>query len=362
MDNLIVTQTAVESNSNSLSEQVGLTQSQVHLVMERVAVAERAMESATTSPQFTLVTYDETFARWLENKDHSERTIRLYKTGLVDFRTWFERVRGKDLEPALITPLDVRAYRRYLQEERQVKPRTTNSYLAAVRAFCRWAMDAGLAAGDPSSGIKGIEIVEESPKWLTRLEQYKVLNAAQERVQLAELKFNDKASPGVLRARRDQAIVVLMLNTGLRLSEVAWLKIRDLVIRPRSGSVAVTAGKGNKARVVRLNIDVRMALSAWIEVRGGEESDPLFTSQKGGEALTARAIARRVEYIGTCANVNIHPHMLRHSFAKNMVDEGVALTIVGKELGHKSLDTTRHYTMPSDEDEQAAVERVAWRD
>lgn len=345
MDTYIVAETAVESKS--------LT----------VAVAERTRESAATSPQFTLVTYDETFGRWLENLDRSERTVRLYRTGLADFRTWFERVRGKDLEPALITPLDVRAYRRYLQDERQVKPATVNSYLAAVRAFCRWSTDAGLAAGDPSSGIKGIKIVEQSPKWLTRQEQYRVLNAAQERVQLAALKCGDDASaPGVLRARRDRALVVLMLNTGLRLSEVVALKIKDVTIHPRSGSVAVTAGKGNKARVVPLNKDAREALAAWLEVRGGESNDSLFTSQKGGTVLTARAVARRVEYIGMCANVNIHPHMLRHSLAKNLVDEGVPLDRVGGLLGHSSLDTTRRYTMPSQADLQAAVERVAWRD
>jgi len=331
--------------------------------VDTLIVTETAVESKSlTQPQFTLVTYDETFGRWLENQDRSERTIRLYRTGLADFRAWFERVRGKDLEPALITPLDVRAYRRYLQDERQAKPSTINSYLAAVRAFCRWATDAGLAAGDPSSGIKGIKIVEQSPRWLTRQEQYKVLNAAQERVQLAALKFSDDANaPGILRARRDRAIVVLMLNTGLRLSEVTGLKVKDITIRPRSGSVAVTAGKGNKARTVPLNKDAREALEAWIEVRGGEESEPLFTSQKGGQ-LTARAVARRVEYIGMCANVNITPHMLRHSLAKNLVDEGVPLDRVGGLLGHSSLDTTRRYTMPSAADLQAAVERVAWRD
>lgn len=333
--------------------------------MGNLIVTETIVESKPQqSSNLVLATYEDIFAGWLENQDRSERTIRLYRTGLTDFRAWFERVRGKDLDPALITPLDVRAYRRYLQDDRQVKPATTNSYLAAVRAFCRWATDTGLAAGDPSSGIKGIKIVEQSPRWLTHQEQYKVLNAAQERVQLAGLKFaNDATAPGIVRARRDQAIVVLMLNTGLRLSEVANLRVRDILIRPRSGTVTVTSGKGNKSRVVPLNLDAREVLSSWLEVRGEcDESDPLFTSQKGGEGLTARAIARRVEYIGTCANVNITPHMLRHSLAKNLVDENVPLDRVGGLLGHESLDTTRRYTMPSQADLQAAVERVAWRD
>jgi len=324
-------------------------------------------EKVQESKVFEVVTYEDSFALWLEMTDKSERTVKLYLTGLCDFRVWFEQLRGKALDPALITPLDVRAYRRYLAEERRVKPATVNSYLAAVRAFCRWAMGAGLLAGDPSSGIKGIAIVPPAPRWLTRIEQYRVLNAAQERVQLAALKFGDDASaPGVIRARRDRAIVVLMLNTGLRLSEVANLRMEDVVIHPRSGTVT-TIGKGRKWREVKLNKDARAALADWLAVRpggSGEEQgdEPLFTSQKGGGGMTARAIARRVERIGMLAGVKLTPHMLRHSLAKNMVDDGISMDKIGKALGHSSLDTTQRYTTPSGDDMQATMERVAWRD
>jgi len=329
--------------------------------MDNFIVTETAVESKTQT--LVVSTYDEAFEQWLLEKDRSERTARLYMTGLRDFREWFERKTGDMLNPAMVTPLDVRSYRRYLTDDRKLKARSINSYLAAVRAFCRWAMDKGLAMGDPSSGIKGIEIEEQSPRWLSKQEQYALLRAAQKEVQIGDLRAGgDKAAPGYVWPRRDRAIVVLMLNTGLRLSEVAALDMDDVMIRPRSGQVTVRMGKGRKTRMVRLNADVREALDEWIATRPETDDAALFLSQKGKARLTARAIARRVAEVGTQAQLSVSPHMLRHSLAKNMVDEGISLDQVGMALGHKSLDTTKRYTMPSVADMQIAMERVAWRD
>lgn len=310
-----------------------------------------------------LCPYEDTFRAWLEEHDRSPKTVRLYMTGLRDFTTWFESATGRALDPALITPLDVRSYRTHLMDERKAA-NSVNSYMAAVRAFCKWAAEGGLTTVDPTRGVKGVKIVEQAPRWLSRQEQYAILRAAQERVQLGDLRADDEFSPGYVWPRRDVAIIVLMLNAGLRLSEVAALQVDDVVIRPRSGNVTVRSGKGRKTRVVPLNKDAREALKAWIEVRAKRAAEgvtALFLSQKGG-ALTARAVARVVETVGDRANVKVTPHMLRHSLAKNLVDQGVSLDQVGMALGHESLDTTKRYTMPSQADMQAALERVAWSD
>lgn len=329
--------------------------------MDTSIVNETRVESKT----FVVATYDGAFERWLIEKDHSERTSRLYMIGLRDFSAWFERKNSEVLSPAAITPLDVISYRRYLADERRLKSRSVNSYLAAVRAFCRWAMDKGLIMGDPSSGIKGIKLAESetTPRWLTRQEQYALLRAALKEVQQGDLRArDDKSAPGYVWPRRDRAIIVLMLNSGLRLSEITALDVDDLVIRPRSGEVTVRMGKGRKTRTVRLNRDARAAVQEWLDVRPAGDDKAVFISQKGKKRLTARAIARRVEEIGMQAGLNITPHQLRHSLAKNMVDEGISLDQVRMALGHESMDTTKRYTMPSDSDMQTAMERVAWRD
>jgi integrase/recombinase XerC len=306
----------------------------------------------------------ETFTTWLETKDRSPRTIRAYGTGVRDFQTWFEAATGQDLAPELITPLDVRSYRTYLRDERRLAVNTVNSYLAGLRAFAKWALASGRAEHDPTSAIKSLKVQQRAPKWLEPSDQYALLRAVEQAVQLGDLRAEgEEDAPGAVWTRRDRALVVLLLNTGLRLSEVAALQLDDVVIRPRSGWVDVRAGKGSKARRVELNKDARKALSEWLEVRPEDEEagQALWISQKGGQ-LSRRGISGRISKLGEDADLDLHPHTLRHSFAKNLVRAGVGLETVADLLGHENLDTTRIYTTPSAADRQAAVEKVGWTD
>jgi len=325
------------------------------------SVTQTVVESKATLT-LAVETYEDSFERYMAERDKSPRTMRLYLVGVSDFRAWFERTTGKSLDPALITPLDVKSYRdSYLSDERRLAPSTINSYLSAVRAFCKWARDQGLAATDPSDGIKGIKSVDAAPRWLSRQDQYALLRSAQELVQLGDLRAgDDEDAPARMWSRRDRALVVLMLNAGLRLSEVAALELDDVVINPRSGHVWVRKGKGRKSRKVALNKDARAALQEWLDVRPDAKCRSFFLSQKGWKKLSSRAISRAVQRVGERAGLEVTPHMLRHSLAKNMVDEGISLDRVGHALGHASLDTTKRYTKPSDTDMQVEMEKVAW--
>lgn len=357
MDNYIVAETAVESKS--LSEQVRLTQSQV---------AERAMESADTgaasSTNFVVSTYDDAFEQWLLEWDKSRRTIRLYLIGLQSFREWFERKYDEALDPARITRLDVRWYKEHLVQTCRYAASTVNAYLAAVRAFCRWALETNLTNGDPSSTVKGVKIAasEAVPRWLDKNERERLLKEALNQVDAARGKKDYDAAnprPGYVHALRDYAIVVTFLNTGLRLSELANVHVADVIINPRSGDLVVRYGKGGKTRTVELNKDARNALTEWLKVRpeiSGVKN--LFTSQKVGP-MTARAIARRIERIGIRANVKVTPHMLRHTFAKTLIDAGDQIDTVASFLGHESVDTTKRYTTASKADRRRSVERIS---
>ncbi len=310
-------------------------------------------------------------------------TVRGYTTALTQFAAWFEKQTRAGLDPARLTPLDVRRYRQYLVEERRRQPATVNQHLTALRAFARWGQVTAQAADDPTQGVKPMQQVEPAPRWLTQAEQYALLRAAREEVQLGALRANgDPAHPGALWPRRDYALLALLLNTGLRLAEAAALQVDDVTLNGRSGEVQVRQGKGRKARNVPLNKDAREALQAWLDARNarggqgegergrkGETVSPspshplspsLFLSQKGG-ALSERAISERVrELAGRAGLAQVSPHTLRHSFAKNLVDAGVGLEKVAALLGHANLNTTRRYVTPSQADLQAATERVAW--
>ncbi len=300
------------------------------------------------------------FVRWLEERDRAPLTVEAYTRYVTDFAAWFQTATGHALDPARVTPLDVKAYRRYLVKERRLKPNTVNGYLAGVRAFARWGQETGRAEHDPTREIQTVKIEESAPRWLERTEQWALIRAAREAVQLGDLRAGgDLSHPGAIWPRRDQALVVLLLNAGLRREEAAGLHVDDLQLHERSGKVQVL-GKGRKARQVPLNSDVRKALQEWLAVRPESTSARLFLSQKGG-ALSKRALGACVTRLAERAGLKeVTPHTLRHSFAKNLVDEGVGLEQVAKLLGHANLETTRLYTTPSEADLQAATERVAW--
>lgn len=283
------------------------------------------------------------FRHHLVGGGKSPHTIEAYTRDVRLFGQWFRTTNAKPLTPEGITPIDVRQYRSYLLTVKNYKPATVNRKLASLSAFCEWARGAGLIPANPAQGISLVEQVRPAPKWLDKNEQYALLRAVQERGR-----------------KRDVALVTLMLNTGLRVSEVAELKVSDIKISSRKGSVTVRGGKGEKYRTVPLNVDARKAIQAHVEERLElNDGDSLFIGQRG-EPLRNSGIYYLVgRYAYDARLEDVTPHTLRHTFGKNLVDTGVSLDRVAQLLGHESVDTTRIYTTPSAQDLQREVEKIA---
>jgi integrase/recombinase XerD len=283
------------------------------------------------------------FEGYLTAGAKSANTLRAYTRDLRLFGEWFALTNGKGLSPERITPIDVREYRSHLLVVKHYKPATVNRKLASLSAFCEWAREAGLIPANPVAGISLVEEVRPAPRWLDKNAQYALLRAVQER---------GKA--------RDIALITLMLHSGLRVSEVSNLKVADVRISPRRGSVQVRGGKGERFRSVPLNVDARKAVQAHLEELGGTEGDRwLFMGKRGGQLKSSgiRYLVQRYAYDARLEEVT--PHTLRHTFGKNLVDAGVPLDRVASLLGHESVDTTRIYTTPSEQDLQREVEKVA---
>ena len=308
--------------------------------------------------------FEGAFTAWLrDQQDRSPHTVRGYTGALRDFAAWFAQSNGERFTPAAITQADVRLYRQYLQANRKLAPATVNRHLAALRAFARWAQDAGLIAHNPVNGVRWVAQETPGPRWLDRREQGALLRAAQKEIQVGDLRAGgDKTHPGYIWPRRDVALVVLLLNAGLRLAEVAALTLADVAINERSGKVIVRQGKGRKYREVPLNANARKVVREWLEVRPQDQGDELFLSLKGG-ALSERGVSARVAALAKAAGLEeVSVHVLRHSFAKNLVDAGVGLEKVAALLGHSSVAVTQRYITPSQADLQAATEAVAWQE
>lgn len=296
------------------------------------------------------MTYQTAFEQFLIDQELSQRTISGYLADLARFATWFEQTNGEPLSPARLTPTDVREYRAYLQRK-DAQPATINRALAALRSFGKWADETGAIQGNPAARIKAVKKAELAPQWLDKNQVNALVRKAEELTQ------NAKTPPGLRQAVRDEAIIKILLNTGLRVSELCALRLADVDMKTNKGTLVVRQGKGDKRRDIPMNKETVQAIQAWRKVRPGEFGDLLFYGARG-DALTASGIHRRLADIGQQAKVDAHPHSLRHTFAKSLVDAGVTLEKVGALLGHSSLNTTRVYITPGERDLRDAVERL----
>lgn len=162
-------------------------------------------------------------------------------------------------------------------------------------------------------------------------------------------------------AQRNYALVQLMIQTGLRVGEVASLLIADLVLRDRSGRIRIREGKGGKAREVPLNATARRAVRLYLETRGKPAADEPLCTSKHGTPVTIRSIQAVVAALARRASIKrltVSPHTLRHTFALNYLQHNPGkLVELAHLLGHDSLDTTALYTRPSAESLAQDLER-----
>ena len=153
---------------------------------------------------------------------------------------------------------------------------------------------------------------------------------------------------------------MLLRHTGLRVAELCALPLDDIDMSERKGAVTVRSGKGQKYRMVPLNADVRRALGQYLVMRPRVPDGHFFVSQKGG-GLQQQAVRQLVEKYARQAGLeDVTPHTLRHSFAKQLLAEGVDLVTVSTLLGHERLETTAIYTQPGPRDLERAVQKLEW--
>ena len=294
------------------------------------------------------------FQTYLDDQDLSPLTIKGYLSDLNHFARWFEQTNGEVLTVQRITPTDVKEYKHFLLGVERRKAGTVNRRLAALASLCKWARQTKQITSDPTENIKGVAGVARGPKWLDKHEQHRLLRAIENDLELAKKNYPKRW----VTRRRDASLVLSLLHTGLRLSEAIGLHMSDVQLSERKGSVLVQNGKGNKQRSVPLNSEARKALQAWLEVRPASEH--LWMTVEGAhESLSGRTVQRILQRYAKAAQLDsLTPHVCRHTFAKNLVENEVGLEKVAALLGHSSLNTTRIYITPSERDLELAVEHL----
>lgn len=298
------------------------------------------------------------FETYLREQDRAERTIRGYLADLPIFITWFEQSTGEIFSPNLVTPTDAREFRQYSLLQKKKAANTVNRHLAALTAYFSFLVKQGKVNQNPIGGIRKVDVPRSSPRWLDRKEQYRLSRIMEQDLQVGIARYPKRWA----NRQRDFSLVTLLKHTGLRVHEVTHLMLDDLVVSDRKGSLLVRDGKGSKQRTIPLNADARNALRAWLEIRPDLPENKFVFIALGNDArgpLSSRTVQRIVAHYGRKADLpDLTPHILRHTFAKNLVDSGVTLEKVAALLGHSSLDTTRIYIMPGIRDLEKAVAQV----
>ncbi len=280
----------------------------------------------------------------LHRQGKSAHTIAAYARGLAHFIRWSEQTYGEPFDPARVIPRDVRDWLAYQQTVEKARPATVNQRLTALKRFFAWAVRVGHARSDPAADISGLRLPQRQPKALTEKEVRRLLRAVH-----AE------------GNARDIALVEVLLGTGLRVGELLALRVGDVVIRERSGTLTVRRGKHGQYRQVPLTSAVRKALAAYLDTHPERENPDasLWWGQRG--PLKDRSAVLRVlrKYALAAGLEDFGPHTLRHTFATRYLAANPGdLRGLAALLGHASLNTVMVYTEPRLKDLVNRMERM----
>jgi len=230
-------------------------------------------------------------------------------------------------------------YRLCLLRTERLQAATINRKLQAIKKLFGWALDQGLLKKNVAREVRFVRIAERPcPNGLTETEVQSLLRAA------------GQTRHGL--AKRNYALIEMLLETGLRVSEAADLRVSDVDLHDRSGVVLVREGKGRKQRQVPVNSTARRALKLYLKGREPLRlEDHLFLSERGGRPLSLRTIQATVSSLARRAKITrfaVSAHSLRHSFARRFLRRHPGkLVELAALLGHESLDTTAVYTRTS---------------
>lgn len=265
----------------------------------------------------TLITLLPGFTKSLDDKGRSPSTVLAYRSDLeqlINFLHDRSKVTAGSIQGA-----DLEAFRDHLLTDKYT-PKSVSRKLNAIKTFFRWMLAEKHISADPSRNVSHPKIEPSVPKFLSQLEYRALRDIVREDVRIA-------------------AIIELILQTGMRISEVASLKTTNIA----KDALNIDAYATQEARTIPLTPRGRAAIDAYMEHRPNQESEYLFVS-KNGKPLAVRNIRAAIDRLFNKAGVPQYSvNDLRTTFIIENLKAGVDLVMLSKIAGHKRLSTTERY-------------------
>ena len=261
-------------------------------------------------------------------KNYSDYTILSYETDILEYLDYImsEGLNFKEVEYS-----DIRFFLMYLKEKKNDNNSSIDRKLSALRGFYKFLANEKVVKTNVFSLVNG-------PKKSKKLPRYFEYNELEEMFLVP-----DKNTP---LGQRDLLLLEMLYATGCRVGELVSIKVSDIDLGRRN---ILILGKGNKERFVTYGEYCEEALQNYLSdgrvALNKDQSDYLFLNNNGG-VLTERGVRYLLDQIikKTSINKSISPHMIRHSFATHLLNEGCDLLTVQKLLGHESIKATQIYT------------------
>ncbi len=261
-------------------------------------------------------------------RNYSDYTITNYKDDILEF---FQYLRSQNLDYKHLEYSDLRFYLMYLKDEKTDSNSSIDRKLSSLRGFYKYLVSNGVVNNNFFLLINGLKKEKKLPRYF-------------EYNELEELfKVPDIRTP---LGQRDRAILELLYATGIRVGELINIKLSDIDFSERQ---IIILGKGNKERIVTFgdycDEELRLYLDDGYKKLNINSLEYIFLNNNG-EKITERGIRYILDKLikKTSINKRISPHMLRHSFATHLLNEGCDLLTVQKLLGHESISATQVYT------------------
>ena len=285
---------------------------------------------------------DKNIAYLRDVRRYSPRTQTLYREALEGFSQW-----GGDLIPSRI-----REYEAHLIEK-GLKPRTVHLHMSALSGYCNFLIKEGKLKSNPVRGVKRPKMEKRLPEYYTEKSMEEYLQASahaageEELTILQSLKPSDKLASELYNRRLRRLIVSLLYTTGIRRAELIGLQRSSVDTGRKTLRVR---GKGDKMREIPLIPSILEEISLYLQAASsmvgvGSPQSPLLTTEKGAPLypeLVDRAVKTELDGYGITGRKS--PHVLRHSLATALLDEGADLNAIKEMLGHANLAATEVYT------------------